>query len=59
LVETVKVAVICPAGIVTFVGTRALKLLDASETTVPPAGAGPEMVMVAVVEVPPEIGEDK
>ena len=54
LVETAKVAVICPAGIVTLVGTRALKLLDASETTVPPAGAGPEMVMVPVVDVPPE-----
>ena len=54
LVETVKVAVICPAGIVTLVGTRALRLLDANETTVPPTGAGPEMVMVPVWEVPPE-----
>ena len=56
LVETVKVAVICPVGIVTLVGTRALKLLDASETIVPPTGAGPEMVMVPVVDVPPETG---
>ena len=53
-VETVKVAVICPAGIVTLVGTSALRLLDASETTVPPTGAGPEIEMVAVVDVPPE-----
>ena len=54
-VETVNVAVICPAGIVTLVGTSALKLLDARETTVPPTGAGPEIEMVAVVDVPPEI----
>jgi hypothetical protein len=54
LVETAKVAVICPVGIVTLVGTRALRLLDASETTAPPTGAGPEMVIVPVVDVPPE-----
>jgi hypothetical protein len=55
-VETVKVDVICPEGIVTLVGTSALRLLDASETTVPPTGAGPEIEMVAVVDVPPETG---
>lgn len=53
MVETVNDAVIAPAGIVTLVGTRALRLLDANETTVPPTGAGPEMVMVPVVDVPP------
>ena len=56
LVDTLNDAVIAPAGIVTLVGTSALRLLDASETTVPPTGAGPEMLMVHVVEVPPETG---
>lgn len=57
LVETVKVAVIAPAGMVTLLPTRALKLDDANETVVPPDGAGPEMIKVPVVDVPPTTGE--
>ena len=57
LVETVKVAVIAPAGIVTLEATNALKLDDASATVVPPKGAGPEMINVPVVDVPPDTGD--
>jgi hypothetical protein len=56
LVETVKVAVIAPAGIVTLEATNALKLDDARATVVPPAGAGPEIEIVPVVDVPPGTG---
>ena len=53
LVETLKVAAIAPSGIVTLLPTKALKLDDAKETTVPPTGAGPEMINDPVVDVPP------
>jgi hypothetical protein len=56
LVVTVKVAVIAPAGIVTLDPTNALKLDDASDTVVPPVGAGPEMLRVPTVDVPPLTG---
>jgi hypothetical protein len=57
LVLTVNVAVIAPAGIVTLEPTKALKLVDANETVVPPVGAGPEIDIVPVVLVPPMTGE--
>lgn len=54
LVETVKVTVVAPAGTVTLVATvAAVVRLDASVTTVPPAGAGPFKVIVPVLEAPP------
>jgi hypothetical protein len=53
---TVNVAVIAPAGIVTLEATNALKLDDASATVVPPVGAGPEMLRVPTVDVPPLTG---
>ena len=52
-----KVVVIAPAGMVTLLPTRALRLDDANETVVPPVGAGPEMLRVPVVDVPPGTGE--
>ena len=57
LVETLKVAVIDPAGIFTVVGTRALRLLDAKETVAPLVGDGPEMLIVPVVDDPPDTGD--
>ena len=51
LVETVNVVVMPPAGMVTLLPTKALRLDDASETVVPPVGAGPEMLRVPVVVV--------
>jgi hypothetical protein len=57
LVETVKVAVIAPAGIVMLDPTKALKLEDARDTVVPPVGAGPEMLRVPTVDVPPGTGD--
>ena len=56
-VETVKDAVIAPAGMVTLLPTIALKLDVANETVVPPVGAGPEMLSVPVVDVPPGTGD--
>jgi len=56
-VVTVNVAVIAPAGIVTVDATNALKLVDARDTVVPPVGAGPEMMSVPVVAVPPTTGD--
>ncbi len=56
-VETVKDAVMAPAGIVTLLPTIALRLDDAKETVLPPAGAGPEMINVPVVDVPPTTGD--
>ena len=58
LVDTVNVVVIAPAGMVTVLPTKALKLDDAKETEVPPVGAGPEMINVPVVFVPPLTGEE-
>ena len=57
LVDTVNVVVIAPAGMVTVLPTKALKLDDAKETVVPPDGAGPEMLRVPVVDVPPGTGD--
>ena len=57
LVETLKVAVIEPAGMVTLDPTKALRLDDANETVVPPVGAGPEILRVPVVGVPPGTGD--
>ena len=57
LVDTVNDAVIAPVGMVTLLPTRALKLDDAKETVVPPVGAGPEMLRVPVLDVPPGTGE--
>jgi hypothetical protein len=54
LVETVKVALVDPAGIVTLAGTvaAAVLLLD-NETTRPPDGAAPVRVTVPVAGLPP------
>ena len=57
LVDTVNVVVIAPAGMVTVLPTKALKLDDAKETVVPPDGAGLVKVSVPVVEVPPTTGD--
>ena len=57
LVDTVNDAVIAPAGMVTLLPSRALKLEDARETVVPPDGAGPEMLRVPTVDVPPGTGD--
>ena len=57
LVVTLKVVVIAPAGMVTVLPTRALRLVDAKETVVPPFGAGLVNVSVPVVEVPPTTGD--
>ena len=56
-VDTVNDAFIEPAGMVTLLPTKALKLDDASETVAPPAGAGLVKVSVPVVEVPPTTGD--
>jgi hypothetical protein len=56
-VVTVNVAVIAPAGMVTLDANKALKFDDASDTVVPPVGAGPEMIKVPVVDVPPDTGD--
>jgi hypothetical protein len=48
LVLTVKVALVAPAGMVTVENTEAAPLLLESETTAPPAGAGPFSVTVPV-----------
>ena len=52
-----NVVVMAPAGMITLLPTRALKLDDANETVVPPNGAGPEMLRVPVVDVPPDTGD--
>ena len=57
LVLTVKVTVIAPAGIITLDATNALKLVEAKDTVVPPVGAGPEMLRVPTVDVPPLTGD--
>ena len=58
-VVTVKVALVLPYATVTLEGTDALALLEASDTDVPPDGAGAVKVTVPVEEVPPttEVGE--
>src|SRR5262245_36738766 len=52
----VNVAVVLPAGTVTFCGvTTCPSMLPLSRTRAPPAGAGPVRVTVAVVVVSPRI----
>ncbi len=54
LVDTVKVAVVEPAGTTTLAGTVAtVVLLLKVVTLAPPVGAGPLIVMVPVDGVPP------
>lgn len=54
IVDTVKVAFVAPAAMVTLEGTTATAalLLD-SEITIPPAGASPFSATVPIEEVPP------
>ena len=52
-----NVVVMAPAGMVILDPTKALRLDDAKETVVPPVGAGPEMLRVPVVDVPPSTGD--
>ena len=52
-VVTLNVAVVAPAKTVTLAGTVADALLDASVTTMPPAGAADDNVTVPVLAVPP------
>jgi hypothetical protein len=59
-VVTVAVALVWPAGTVTVVGTVAAEvILELRLTTLPPVGASPLRVTVAVDEVPPitEVGD--
>ena len=49
----VKLALAALAGTVTLAGTCAAGLLLVSDTTTPPAGAGPLRVTVPVAEFPP------
>ena len=55
LVVMVKVALVCPAGMVTVAGTDASGEFDDSVMTIPPAGAGPFKVALIVALVPPKI----
>jgi len=57
-VVTVNVALVCPAAIVTVVGTDAKVPLLVKPTVAPPVGAGVARVTVPVDEVPPttEVG---
>ena len=48
-----KLALVCPAGMVTVAGTDALAELDDSVTEIPPVGAGPLRLAVTVLVVPP------
>ena len=57
LVVTVNIAVNAPAGIVMVDVTKALELDEASDTAVPPDGAGPEIINVPVVVAPPTTGD--
>jgi len=52
-VLTVNVAVLEPAATVTEAGTVAAARLELNVTTLPPDGASPARVSVAVVEAPP------
>jgi hypothetical protein len=53
VVETVNVALVCPAATVTLAGTVAAAVPLESATAVPPAGAAEVSVMVPVDELPP------
>jgi len=53
VVWIVNVAVVAPTGTVTLVGVVALALFVVRSTVKPPVGAGPLMVSVPVVGVPP------
>ena len=52
-VEIEKVAEAAPAATLTVLGTTALDVFELKFTTVPPVGAGPFNVTVAVVLFPP------
>ncbi len=52
-VEIVKLAVVAPSATVTVLGMDTLFPLQAKETTKPVAGAGPAIVTVPVLVVPP------
>jgi len=53
LVETVKLALVAPAGTVTMPGTEAAELLLEGKTSTPLQGGGALSVTVAVEELPP------
>jgi len=57
-VVTLKVALLAPAGIVNVAGTVAEEELLARLITIPPTGAAPESVTVALEDAPPatEVG---
>jgi len=59
LVETVNIAEVAPAGMVTAVGTVAVVELERSVIAAPPSGAGPLSVMVPCSVEPPttDVGE--
>jgi hypothetical protein len=55
MVVTVKVALAVPAAMVTVEGTMATAELLDSETTAPPAGAGPFNATVPVLDCDPPV----
>ncbi len=61
VVVTVNEAAVCPAATVTVAGTDTAVPVLAIATTKPPAGAGPLIVTVAVLELPPitDVGESE
>ena len=52
VVATWNTPEVCPAAILTIAGTLATLLDDDRTTLIPPAGAGPDIVSVPVVETP-------
>ena len=53
VVVTGNTPVVCPAAILTVAGTLAAPLDDDRTTLIPPTGAGPDIVIVPVVDTPP------